>query len=112
MKTTEKHPEIREKATAPKQPVESKSTPQSKTKRKEPAKTKTVKYKTNAKGKDNVNKIKPQLDSMDFIEVWTIDPDDPEGTLTIVMDKKGDVTVIETVVTSAGFFLQPCACDE
>lgn len=75
-------------------------------------KTKTVKYKTNTKGKEDIDKIAPQLDQIDEIVVWTLDPEDPEAILTIVMDKDGDVAVIETMFSEAGFEISPCPCDE
>lgn len=75
-------------------------------------KTKTVKYKTNVKCQDCVDKVKSQLDDTDSIEAWTIDLDNPDALLTIVMDEEGDVAVIETIFTDAGFSIEPCGCDE
>lgn len=75
-------------------------------------KTKTVKYKTGAKDKQGVDKIGSQLDQIDAIEVWSIDPEDPDAILTVIMDEDGDVAIIETVFADAGYDIEPCSCNE
>lgn len=67
------------------------------------SKTKTVKYKTNMKCSDCVDKVKSQLNDIDVIEAWTLDLDDPDRILTVVMDEEGDVAVIESIFTGAGY---------
>lgn len=69
-------------------------------------KTKTVKYKTNLKCQNCVDKVKKQLDDLDIIEVWTIDLDDPNDLLTVIMDEDGNTAIIETVFSDAGYDIE------
>lgn len=74
------------------------------------AKTKTVKYKTNMKCSDCVDKVKSQLNDLEVIEAWTLDLEDPDRILTVVMDEEGDVAIIESIFTDAGYVAEICEC--
>ena len=74
------------------------------------AKTKTVKYKTNMKCSDCVDKVKSQLNDLGVIEAWSLDLEVPDRILTVVMDEEGDIAVIESIFTDAGYVAEIYEC--
>lgn len=52
---------------------------------------------------DCVDKVKSQLNDLDVIEAWSLDLEDPDRILTVVMDEEGDIAVIESIFTDAGY---------
>lgn len=75
-------------------------------------KNKTVKYKINDKSNDKVNQIKPQLENNEQVNDWSIESDDTDAILTVIMDEDGDVAVIETILADADCDFEPCSCNE
>jgi copper chaperone len=63
---------------------------------------KTISFRTNIRSKEEVNKLKPYLDSINGISDWNINTDEAGKILTVKLDG-ADSKVVAQTIFKAGF---------
>lgn len=66
---------------------------------------KNVKFKTNINCNNCINSVSPFLNSLDNIDLWSVDIDDPDKILNVDLDDENESAVMEAVM-QAGYEIQ------
>lgn len=69
---------------------------------------KVLKFNTNLKCGNCVAKVKSQLDEKKEITTWSVDLKHPNRLLTVEMNETGDASVVEKILSEAGYKATLC----
>jgi len=66
---------------------------------------KNVRFKTNINCNNCINSVSPFLNALESVDSWSVDVDNPDKILNVVLDDENENAVIE-MVKKAGYEIQ------